>query len=195
MDQQQIAGPVPAVVDTAAVAAPGAAVELARFARAFEAWENGFRANPTKFLTAEECAAAEVSELSASRAAYFSELLAQFGSAAATNDAQQAPIIFGALITGPWIRQQDDGPLRAAFYEALAGMPDWVIKVMAQRACEFLSIASPWRFMADPREATRADVAFDVAGLRRAAEVVFAGGPPADDGVSPTAGEGAAAAT
>lgn len=51
-------------------------VTLEQMAQAFEAWENGFRADPTKFLTAEECAAANVSTLSADRAAYFRELLA-----------------------------------------------------------------------------------------------------------------------
>lgn len=51
-------------------------VTLERMAQAFEAWENGFRAEPSKYLTAEECAAANVSELSADRAAYFRELLA-----------------------------------------------------------------------------------------------------------------------
>jgi hypothetical protein len=51
-------------------------VTLEQMAKAFEAWENGFRAEPSKFLTAEECAAAEVSTLSADRAAYFRELLA-----------------------------------------------------------------------------------------------------------------------
>jgi hypothetical protein len=50
-------------------------VTLASMAQAFEAWENGFRADPSKYLTAEECAAANVSQLSADRAAYFYELL------------------------------------------------------------------------------------------------------------------------
>jgi len=50
-------------------------VTLAQMARAFEAWERGYRAEPSKFLTQEQCAAAEVSELSADRAAYFHELL------------------------------------------------------------------------------------------------------------------------
>lgn len=45
-------------------------------AKAFEAWESGFRAEPSKYLTAEECAEANVSTLSADRAAYFRELLA-----------------------------------------------------------------------------------------------------------------------
>lgn len=51
-------------------------MSLELFARAFEAWENGYRAEPSKFMTAEECASAGVSDLSAQRAAYFSELLA-----------------------------------------------------------------------------------------------------------------------
>ena len=49
---------------------------LEQMAKAFEAWENGFRADPSKYLTAEEAATAEVSTLSADRAAYFNELLA-----------------------------------------------------------------------------------------------------------------------
>ena len=51
-------------------------VTLEQMAKAFEAWENGFRADPSKFLTAEECAALDVSPLSADRASYFRELLA-----------------------------------------------------------------------------------------------------------------------
>lgn len=50
-------------------------VRLEQMAQAFEAWENGFRAEPSKYLTPEECAAANVSTLSADRAAYFRELL------------------------------------------------------------------------------------------------------------------------
>lgn len=50
-------------------------VTLEQMAQAFEAWENGYRADPTNFLTAEECAASNVSTLSADRAAYFRELL------------------------------------------------------------------------------------------------------------------------
>ena len=49
---------------------------LTQMAQAFEAWENGFRAAPSEYMTAEECAAAQVSELSAQRAAFFAELLA-----------------------------------------------------------------------------------------------------------------------
>lgn len=48
---------------------------LSQLAKAFEAWENDFRAEPSKYLTAEECAAAGVSKLSASRAAHFMALL------------------------------------------------------------------------------------------------------------------------
>ncbi len=51
-------------------------VTLTQLAKAFEAWENDFRAKPSEYLTAEEASAAEVSELSADRAAYFLELLA-----------------------------------------------------------------------------------------------------------------------
>ena len=51
-------------------------VTMEQMAQAFEAWENGFRAAPEKFLTAAECAALNVSEVSADRAAYFRELLA-----------------------------------------------------------------------------------------------------------------------
>lgn len=50
-------------------------VTLEQMAKAFEAWENGFRADPSAYLTAEECAALEVSAVSADRAAYFQELL------------------------------------------------------------------------------------------------------------------------
>jgi hypothetical protein len=50
-------------------------VTLEQMAQAFEAWENGFRADPSKFLTYEECAALNVSTMSADRAAYFRELL------------------------------------------------------------------------------------------------------------------------
>lgn len=50
-------------------------VSIEQMAKAFEAWENGYRADPQKFMTADEVAAAEVSQLSADRAAYFNELL------------------------------------------------------------------------------------------------------------------------
>lgn len=62
--------------DTNTANAAPMTVTLEQMARAFEAWENGFRADPSKYLTAEECAAANVSTLSADRAAYFRELLA-----------------------------------------------------------------------------------------------------------------------
>jgi hypothetical protein len=48
---------------------------LELFAKAFELWEKELRVDPSKFLTPEEVAAADVSQLSADRAAYFSELL------------------------------------------------------------------------------------------------------------------------
>lgn len=48
---------------------------LGKFAKAFELWEQGFRTDPTKFLTYEEAAKMGVSELSAERAAYFYQLL------------------------------------------------------------------------------------------------------------------------
>lgn len=51
-------------------------VTLTQLARAFEAWENDFRADPSQYMTPGEVAAAEVSELSADRASYFLELLA-----------------------------------------------------------------------------------------------------------------------
>ncbi len=51
-------------------------VTLEQMAKAFEAWENGCRATPSQYLTADECAAADVSTLSANRAAYYRELLA-----------------------------------------------------------------------------------------------------------------------
>lgn len=62
--------------DTNTTSAAPMTVTLEQMAQAFEAWENGFRAEPSKYLTAEECAAANVSALSADRAAYFRELLA-----------------------------------------------------------------------------------------------------------------------
>jgi hypothetical protein len=53
----------------------GIRVSIEQMAKAFEAWENGYRADPQKFMTADEVAAGEVSQLSADRAAYFHELL------------------------------------------------------------------------------------------------------------------------
>jgi hypothetical protein len=50
-------------------------VNIEQMAKAFEAWENGYRAEPQNFMTADEMAAAEVSQLSADRATYFHELL------------------------------------------------------------------------------------------------------------------------
>lgn len=50
-------------------------VPVETLAKAFEAWENGFRADPGNFLSADECAALGVSEISANRASYFAQLL------------------------------------------------------------------------------------------------------------------------
>jgi len=50
-------------------------ISLEHLAKAFEAWENDFRINPSNYLTEEQCALAQVSEVSAARAAYFQELL------------------------------------------------------------------------------------------------------------------------
>lgn len=50
---------------------------LTRFAKAFQLWEEGYRADPEKFMTPEETASAEVSQLSADRAADFAAFLAQ----------------------------------------------------------------------------------------------------------------------
>ena len=50
---------------------------LQDFAKAFEKWENGYRVNPGAFMTNEEVAASEVSEVSAGRAEYFMELLTE----------------------------------------------------------------------------------------------------------------------
>lgn len=50
-------------------------ISIEQMAKAFQAWENGYRAEPQKFMTADEMAGAEVSQLSADRAAYFHELL------------------------------------------------------------------------------------------------------------------------
>lgn len=55
--------------------AESSATLLVQLAEAFEDWENGFRADPSRFMTAEQCADAKVSELSASRAAYLLSLL------------------------------------------------------------------------------------------------------------------------
>jgi hypothetical protein len=42
---------------------------------AFEAWENGFRVEPEKFRTHEECAALGIDIVSAERTDYFWELI------------------------------------------------------------------------------------------------------------------------
>ena len=47
------------------------------FAKAFQKWEEGYRVEPTQFLTHMECQALGVSELSAARAATFIEILQQ----------------------------------------------------------------------------------------------------------------------
>jgi hypothetical protein len=52
-------------------------ITLEQLAIAFELWETGYRADPSKYMTQEECIKADVSELSADRAAYFQELLKQ----------------------------------------------------------------------------------------------------------------------
>ena len=52
-------------------------VDHAALARAFEAWETGYRANPTTFRTPEESAALGVSQVSAERADYMLELLSE----------------------------------------------------------------------------------------------------------------------
>jgi len=50
---------------------------LQHLAKAFQLWEEGFRAQPEQFLTYEECATGNIDELSAGRAEYFLELLTQ----------------------------------------------------------------------------------------------------------------------
>lgn len=45
------------------------------FTKAFEVWENEFRANPERFMTAEQVAAAAVLPLSEQRAVYFVAIL------------------------------------------------------------------------------------------------------------------------
>ena len=64
---------------TTTPASQSVSVTLEQMAQAFEAWEAGFRAEPSKYMTAKQCAAANVSELSADRAAYFRELLVAVG--------------------------------------------------------------------------------------------------------------------
>ena len=48
-----------------------------RYAKAFQLWGEGFRAEPDKFITEQETAAADVSLVSLERADYFVELLAE----------------------------------------------------------------------------------------------------------------------
>ena len=48
---------------------------LQDFAIAFEKWESDYRVNPSKYLSDEETAALDVSDVSSERAAYFMELL------------------------------------------------------------------------------------------------------------------------
>lgn len=50
-------------------------VTKAQMERAFEAWENGYRIEPDKYRTPEECAGLPVTQVSAERADYFFELL------------------------------------------------------------------------------------------------------------------------
>jgi hypothetical protein len=45
------------------------------YAKAFEAWENDYRANPQEYLTPEEASEIGVSQLSADRANYFYHLM------------------------------------------------------------------------------------------------------------------------
>jgi hypothetical protein len=47
------------------------------FAKAFQKWEEEYRAEPTKFLTEEECQALGVSKLSTERAFTFMDFLEQ----------------------------------------------------------------------------------------------------------------------
>lgn len=49
--------------------------DIQKFAKAFELWENGYRADPSKFLTEAETATMEVSTVSIERAEYFNQLL------------------------------------------------------------------------------------------------------------------------
>jgi hypothetical protein len=50
---------------------------LQDFAIAFEKWEKDYRVNPTTYLTTEEIANCDLSELSVDRAEYFMELLTE----------------------------------------------------------------------------------------------------------------------
>lgn len=49
--------------------------DIQKFAKAFELWENGYRAEPWKFLTEAETAEMNVSTVSIERAEYFNQLL------------------------------------------------------------------------------------------------------------------------
>lgn len=49
--------------------------DIQKFAKAFELWENDYRANITEYLTEAESLACEVSELSIRRAEHFNQLL------------------------------------------------------------------------------------------------------------------------
>lgn len=54
-------------------------VTVQQLARAFEAWENEFREDPSSFLTPEECAALEVATLSDQRAIYLAAIMRKQG--------------------------------------------------------------------------------------------------------------------
>lgn len=54
---------------------PTMVVNLGLLAKAFEAWETGYRVHPEHYLTDEQCAAASIRAVSADRAAYFLKLL------------------------------------------------------------------------------------------------------------------------
>ena len=51
------------------------------FVRAFEAWENEFRANPEQFMTSEAMAATAVLPLSEQRSVYFEAILQKLADA------------------------------------------------------------------------------------------------------------------
>ena len=50
---------------------------LQDFVIAFDKWENDYRVNPQQYLSPEECAKMQVSELSVKCAEYFMELLTE----------------------------------------------------------------------------------------------------------------------
>ncbi len=62
--------------DTTTPAAVHGEITRDRLARAFERWEQGWRATPSAFRSEAECLALGVSEVSAERADYFFALLA-----------------------------------------------------------------------------------------------------------------------